>query len=292
MNNYNYTYVYPTYEPPSDIQIPPPNNTNITKENRLAKFDSIIRKHEINPCNAIRLRQLEGFEIVIICDDSGSMSNPVSNPSITNHNNLPSRWDELKSVVSTVIEIAGVLDKTGVDIYFLNRPGIKNVTDVSQIEPYFATEPSGYTPIVSVFNQVLTEMQNVLSEKKLLILLATDGEPTTENGQVTTNGISEKTRFFNLLKSRNPIDKIYTTILACTDDDDVMNYLQDWDENIKNLDVVDDFHTVKNNVAKKQGMSYHFTFGDYIVKILLGSMDTFFDEIDEVKETSFGCCIS
>jgi hypothetical protein len=140
MNNYNYTYVYPTYEPPSDIQIPPPNNTNITKENRLAKFDSIIRKHEINPCNAIRLRQLEGFEIVIICDDSGSMSNPVSNPSITNHNNLPSRWDELKSVVSSVIEIAGVLDKTGVDIYFLNRPGIKNVTDVSQIEPYFATE--------------------------------------------------------------------------------------------------------------------------------------------------------
>jgi len=292
MNNYNQTFVYPIYEPPSDNQISPPNNTNISKENRLAKFDTIIRKHEINPSNAIKLRQLEGFEIVIICDDSGSMSNPVSNPSITNHYNLPSRWDELKSVVSTVIEIAGVLDKTGVDVYFLNRPGIKNITDVSQIEPYFATEPSGYTPIVKVFNQVLTEMQHVLSEKKLLILLATDGEPTTENGQIAINGISEKTRFYNLLKSRNPIDKIYTTILACTDDDNVMKYLQDWDESIKNLDVVDDFHTVKNNVEKKQGITYHFTFGDYIVKILLGSMDTFFDEIDEVKESSFGCCIS
>jgi hypothetical protein len=282
---------YPYYNDYSNITAPLPvpenfgtSSQNLTSIERLYKFDSIVKKYEINPYHSIKLRQLEGFEIVIICDDSGSMSNPVTNPSITNHLNLPSRWDELKKTVTTIIEIAGVLDKTGVDVYFLNRPGLKNVNDVSQINSYFEQEPSGYTPIVKVFSQVLQDMQPILSEKKLLIILATDGEPTTENGQTIMCGITEKQRFHNLLKTRSPIEKIYTTILACTDDDSVIAYLQNWDVEIPNLDVVDDFYTVKNNVQKKQGITYGFSFGDYIVKVLLGSMDKFFDEIDEIDE--------
>ena len=258
---------------------------SVNKITRLAKFDALIRRHEINPDYAIKLRQLEGFEIVIICDDSGSMNTPVTNPSIKDHKNLQSRWDELRSTVKTIVEIAGVLDKTGVDIYFLNRPGVKNVTDFATLEPHFATDPEGYTPIVQVFTQVLNDMKQILSEKKLLIILATDGEPTTSSGLTTSGGISEKTKFYNLLKIRQPIDRIYTTILACTDDDSVISYLQNWDTTIANLDVVDDFHTVKSNVLTKQGQTYHFSFGDYVVKTLLGSMDKFFDEIDEIDET-------
>jgi hypothetical protein len=256
-----------------------------SKSARIAKFDTIVRKYEINPDYAIKLRQLEGFEIVIICDDSGSMCTPVTNPSIIDHKNLPSRWDELKNIVKTIIELAGILDKTGVDVYFLNRPGVKNVSEYSMIEPYFVAEPEGYTPIVPVFMQVLDDMRQVLSEKKLLIILATDGEPTSTTGHIGYDSNTEKHKFFNLLKNRQPIEKIYTTVLACTDDDSVISYLKNWDSEIKNFDVVDDFHTVKNNVFKKQGHSVNFTFGDYIVKTLLGSMDKFFDEIDEVENS-------
>ena len=304
-DNFNYTYssvtyppatyppatypttdstLYPTYATYSN-PAEPSNSTN--KTTRLAKFDSLIRKHEINPDYAIKLRQLEGFEIVIICDDSGSMNTPVTNPSIKDHNDLPSRWDELKKTVKTIVDIAGVLDKTGVDVYFLNRPGVKNVTEFAMLEPYFATDPEGYTPIVQVFTQVLNDMKQILSEKKLLIILATDGEPTTPSGQTSSGGVTEKAKFYNLLKGRQPIDRIYTTILACTDDDSVISYLQNWDTTIPNLDVVDDFHTVKNNVIKKQGQTYNFTFGDYVVKTLLGSMDKFFDEIDEIDTNNF-----
>lgn len=308
-NNFNYSYPHTTF--PSDTyttsELPscPPYsphqnygeplisaNTAIlhtpaltNKTARLAKFDSLIRRYEINPDYAIKLRQLEGFEIVIICDDSGSMNSPVTNPSIKDHNDLPSRWDELKNTVKTIVDIAGVLDKTGVDVYFLNRPGIKNVTNFTMLEPHFATEPSGYTPIVQVFTQVLNDMIQVLSEKKLLIILATDGEPTTPSGHTNSGGITEKSKFLNLLKGRQPIDRIYTTILACTDDDSVMTYLQNLDTSIPNLDVVDDFYTVQSNVIKKQGTSHNFTFGDYVVKTLLGSMDIFFDEIDEIEDS-------
>jgi hypothetical protein len=310
-SKFNYAYpattystypTYPTYYPKiTEPENPPnyisstnfPSSTN-TKAERLAKFDALVRKYEINPEYAIKLRQLEGFEIVVICDDSGSMNSPVSNPTTKDHMNLPTRWEELKSTVKTIVEIAGTLDRTGVDVYFLNRPGVKNVSDFTMVEPHFATEPEGYTPIVQTFIQVLNDMHKVLSEKKLLIILATDGEPTTAGGQTSSQGMTEKQRFYNLLKTRQPIDKIYTSILACTDDDSVISYLQDWDTQIPNLDVVDDFHTVKSNVVKKQGSNYHFSFGDYIVKTLLGSIDKFFDEIDEVEDEAkkFSCTIS
>lgn len=307
-DNTNLNYIYPTtthkntesstypstYYPQITEPIPQANYINEsytasstnTKAERLAKFDALVRRHEINPEYAIKLRQLEGFEIVVICDDSGSMNTPVSNPTTKDHINLQTRWEELKTTVKTIVEIAATLDRTGVDVYFLNRPGVSNVTEFSIVEPYFAKDAEGYTPIVTTFTQVLNDMQAVLSEKKLLIILATDGEPTTTGGLTSSYGITEKQRFYNLLKNRQPIDKIYTSILACTDDDSVISYLQNWDTEIPNLDVVDDFHTVKNNVLKKQGSSYHFSFGDFVVKTLLGSIDKFFDEIDEVENTN------
>jgi hypothetical protein len=70
--------------------------------------------------------------------------------------------------------------------------------------------------------------------------------------------------------------------LACADDDSIILYLLNFDTTIPNLDIVDDFHTVKNNVMKKQGQTYHFGFGDYIGKTLLDLMNNFFDELDEV----------
>jgi hypothetical protein len=259
----------------------PPNPQTL----RLEKFDKIISKYEIKSEFAIKLRQLEGFEIVIICDDSGSMNTPVTNPSTTNHKNLPSRWDELKTTVKTIIDIAGTLDRTGVDVYFLNRPCVKNVTDFSMIEPSFMVDPDGYTPITQAYSQVLNDMRPILSEKKLLIIIATDGEPTTVHGSLGTGGISEKTRFYNLVKSTQSIQpsKIYTTVLACTDDDSVISYLKKWDDSISNFDVVDDFHTVKENVQKRNGMNFNFSYGDYMVKTLLGSIDNYFDTIDEVQ---------
>ena len=61
--------------PPIYNGVPP--NSLATAEERLQKFAQIAGRHEINQQFASRLRQLEGYEIVFLCDDSGSMGTAV-----------------------------------------------------------------------------------------------------------------------------------------------------------------------------------------------------------------------
>ena len=63
------------------------------------------------------------------------------------------------------------------------------------------------------------------------------------------------------------------TFLACTDDLACVKYLSEWDKSIPNLDVVDDYVSEQAEVEKSRGKNFPFSFGDYIVKALLGSID-------------------
>jgi len=54
-----------------------PYNSLTTAEERMQKFVDIANRHEINHDFASRLRKLEGYEIVFLCDDSGSMATGV-----------------------------------------------------------------------------------------------------------------------------------------------------------------------------------------------------------------------
>jgi hypothetical protein len=54
-----------------------PYTTMTTAEERMQKFAQIAGRHEINQNFAARLRQLEDYEIVFLCDDSGSMATGV-----------------------------------------------------------------------------------------------------------------------------------------------------------------------------------------------------------------------
>ncbi|CAF4036771.1 unnamed protein product [Rotaria sp. Silwood1] len=62
-----------------------------------------------------------------------------------------------------------------------------------------------------------------------------------------------------------------------------MSYLNDWDKVIPNLDVVDDYRSEKEEILACQGKSFPFSYGDYVVKILMGGIDSWFDEWDEKK---------
>ena len=46
------------------------------------------------------------------------------------------------------------------------------------------------------------------------------------------------------------------------DDDECMEYLNDWDQKIPNLDVVDDYRTEKKQILACQGRDFPFSFGD------------------------------
>jgi hypothetical protein len=242
---------------------------------RLARFRELSGRYEIRPDYCSKLRQLEEFEIVLICDDSGSMTNSIGNPSGgptgDPYGKRHTRWDELKHYVSIVTDIAGVLDQTGLDIYFLNRPGMTGITSSEQIQSAFLVPPNGYTPIPRVLKQIFGNWRN--QEKKLLVILATDGQPTDDQGNDATR------EFYECLHARQR--NIYVSIIACTDDKRTMDYLNNIDHIVPSVDVNDDYYSEAQEIAIAQGNMYAFSFGDYVVKTLLGPIDPYFDTLDE-----------
>ncbi|UJR11808.1 hypothetical protein I4U23_015988 [Adineta vaga] len=246
-------------------------------EERMLDFQKMIRRHEINKDFATKLRSLEGYEIVFICDDSSSMINPIGE--ITDpFASLPTRWDELKKIVSIVVDLASPLDPDGVDIYFLNRDPIFHVRSSTELANIFMVHPSGSTPIVPVLRRVLRDKHQQINERKLLILLATDGVPTDNHERPDINTLKQV-----LTRERIPVDRVPVTIIACTDDKYCMDYLNDWDKIIPNLDVVQDYRREKKQILACQGKGFPFSFGDYIVKILMGGVDSWFDDLDRTR---------
>jgi len=67
------------------------------------------------------------------------------------------------------------MDSSGVDIYFLNRDPVLNVTNAQTARHIFNSPPSGLTPLVPALRRILAAKRSQAYEKKLLILIATDG---------------------------------------------------------------------------------------------------------------------
>ena len=243
--------------------------------------NNILSRYDITGLYAQHLNKLAGFKIVCICDDSTSMRERLGNGK--------TKWDELRQSIEIVLDIAAAYNVDS-DVLFLNRPGFRNVKHISQLNEQFTTPPTGLTPLAASFKMALESNRNELTERKLLILIFTDGSPTSANAD-SKMAINE---FKHSLQNRSPIDKIFVTIVACTDDDYALEYLNNWDRQIKNLDVVDDYESEKKEVysqkrSKKNRVA--FSFGDYIVKIMLGSFVREIDEIDEEKKSNFQCSL-
>ena len=274
----------PIDQPPSYSESKSYTGNMNTNPNLL--FQQIKAKYEISKEFGDKLQLLQGFKIVFIFDDSGSMNTILQDSPLNQPNSLKAtRWDELRYFANISIEIASLFDPSGCDIYFLNKPPVKNIklSNLAEFLNIFTlTKPNGYTPLTNVLTQVLNENANIVkNERKLLVIIVTDGEPTTDLGSVDIKN------FKNCLKNRSPIDRIFITIVACTDDDTSLAYLNRWDRQIKHLDVVDDFRNEREEIRKARGSRYRFSYGDYVVKSLVGSVDPTLDELDE---TGADCC--
>ena len=52
-----------------------------------------------------------------------------------------------------------------------------------------------------------------------------------------------------------------------------------------NLDVCDDYRAERKQIVKRNGKSFSFSYGDYVVKSLIGSIDQTLDKQDEKKKS-------
>ncbi len=174
-----------------------------------------------------------------------------------------------------MVDLAACLDPDGIDVRFLNRPGLSHVANMAQVAGLFAPPPSGFTPLTAAVTSILREKAAAIAEKKLLLIIATDGEPTNTAGKVDIPS------FLNVLRDRPAT--VFVSIVACTDDEGSVGYLNDLDRKMPRLDVSDDYSSERREIMKAQGKAFHFSFGDYVVKSLLGCIDKTFDSIDEKK---------
>ena len=251
---------------------PPPyeafhNQQNQSPLSREEQYKRIVTKFEISQEYSARLQKLTGCKIVFIFDDSSSM-NSALNDSPLNGNRMikATRWEELEYFAGISIEIVNFFNDS-TDVYFLNKPPIRNINNTDSLLNFLKeNKPNGFTPLNRIFNQVLGDNIGYVREKKLLIIILTDGEPTDDYGNV------DILSFRRSLASRDPMNKIFVNIIACTDEDDSVSYLNKWDREIKNLDVIDDYKSEKDEVKKVKGQQYRFSFGDYVVKALVGSL--------------------
>ena len=73
-----------------------------------------------------------------------------------------------------------------------------------------------------------------------------------------------------------------------------MEYLNGWDRMMPLLDIMDDFSSEIREAKQVNGLHFQFSFGDYVVKSLLGSIDPSLDKIDddydEHGEGDSECC--
>jgi hypothetical protein len=74
---------------------------------------------------------------------------------------------------------------------------------------------------------------------------------------------------------------VHVSIAACTDDDKVVNYLNKMDGRIPFVDICDDYQSEMKQILSVQGKNFPFSYGDWVCKVLLGSLDPYFDAMDE-----------
>ena len=192
----------------------------------------VCRRHAIRPDYASALRNLAAFDVVLICDDSGSMATVLGDGRTT------TRWEELKGIVHVVTELAAAVCEGGCDVHFLNRAGAKGIKDPAQVTAMFAPAPSGSTPLTAALTHVLHDKGYRLAgeaapaaggegeeagpSKRLLFLIATDGSPN--------DGPEE----FVATLQRLP-ENCFVQLVAVTDDDSVMQLMYTADEKIRFL---------------------------------------------------------
>lgn len=262
--------------------VPPQYNINNYNNSNSNNDDAIFRKYQILPSMAEKLYLLQDCKIIIIADDSTSMREPTE---------FGTRWKELQTFVNISIEVINTVNANGVDLYFLNIPDVfKNINRPSQIQHIFQNNPSGSTPLTKTFQKVIGNI-HTNNEQKVLVLIITDGEPTDDIGKITNQTIDE----FKKILMRKP-KNVFVNVLACTTNEDTMAYLGNWDEEIDNFDVTDDYESEKELVMKANNNKFEFTYGTYVLKTIIGSIDPDLDNLNEKSNSKTNakccCCVS
>ena len=126
------------------------------------------------------LLSVAGADIVVVADDSGSMS-CVANPG--NYQNPMTRWDELRETLIKLAHMLLVVDHSdGFNVQFLNDPTWHEIHSKEQVESLFVgRSPRGTTPLGARLAPLLDGSWHPKghgAETDLILIVMTDGSPS------------------------------------------------------------------------------------------------------------------
>ena len=226
----------------------------ISEAARLEALRNVCTKYSIKKGNVSKLRKLEGIELVLLLDDSGSMHHKMNDGG-----KEVTRWDVLRQLASIACEVGTALEPKGVDVHFLNRAPVLGVHDAELLNATFSKEAYGDTPLTEKLNELLTHYKAAIAEHRLLIVIATDGKP---NGGHEAFTAAAKARPKN----------VFLSLIACTDDKAAVEYLDELDGE-EGCNVSEAYVAERDEIQGIHGKDFAFSFGDYVCKLLLGSID-------------------
>lgn len=270
-NQPQFVPVIPQLLPETEFNVTPLQDQT---EVAMTMFKEFARKYNISNNFASKLRKLGNFKIVMLNDDSGSMnSDAYSDGFLTDpYAPISSRFNELRGMVQIVMDGACILSKDLIDVYFLNRSGQRNVRSFQEIEQLFVKKPEKHdlTPIVKMLKEIIATEEQNMAEKKVLIFLAFDGQPTDSTGHVN---ISEMDAYLDEIMAM--YSNLYITMMACVSDEALLKNMDRWGRKHVRIGVVDEYFVEKKEQEDKHDgdQNFEFTHGDYITKALLVSVD-------------------
>ncbi len=259
--------------------------TQIMQANQLnlSKFNLLVKQKELNPVVAKQLYDvLNTCHIVLLCDDSSSMSQPIAEEGTDPFAPRNStRWNELKKLAAAIINFTTSINDYGIDIYFLNRPKICGINSIAGLQNIFNIPPQGDTNLTASLMEIYHDKKHLVQDNKLLIVVITDGEPTDG----TDNARDNLFKTINYIVS-NSNNNTHISFAECTDNAEDMEYLDRWDGLLQNFDNTDDYREELTRVKALQGMQFKFDYNDYIIKILLATFVRWYFNLDQIKVVS------
>eukprot|EP01065_Artemidia_motanka_P020755 TRINITY_DN24799_c0_g1_i1.p1 TRINITY_DN24799_c0_g1~~TRINITY_DN24799_c0_g1_i1.p1 ORF type:complete len:2528 (+),score=726.29 TRINITY_DN24799_c0_g1_i1:56-7585(+) len=191
-----------------------PSAERVAKEQERAEWKKKVQERldllSVTCVSAAELEQLRDYEIAIIADDSESMKQPLG------AGETKTRWDELKDFLGSIVEIAAVVDESGVDVHFVSRGTVTGVNSTmdSRMREILERGPardSQSTPTLAArLRQVVASFGK--SKPILVIMFFDDG--LDEQADEFTRAIKGMTRDVN-----ERIVKVH--MISCIDQSDL-----------------------------------------------------------------------
>jgi len=206
---------------------------------------------------------------------------------------LCTRWDEIRDCVAYHSNISEIL-QAPTEFTLLNKPkseqcpqsfsvGMEGAShDASQIKDALnGIKPDGLTPLTQHILNLQIEIKKLSTElkyngQKVVIVLATDGLPVDGTSSSTKQAMDD---FVNAMRSLEGLP-IWIVIRLCTDEEKVVSFYNDLDDNLElSLEVLDDFNGEAEEVYEHNKW-INYTHALHRTREL-GYHDRVFDLIDE-----------